>query len=108
MASSLQSLEHKIHSTTLAQPLVSSSKMLIYSACHMPVVIKVEIGADTKAVQHVLNAVEKVAPSIAFMGFSAEKVNHGKEGQPMRDGKLLCFAQVSSGNGWLSLAQLIL
>ncbi len=56
-----------------------------------------EIGADTKAVQHVLSAVEKAAPSIAFMGLSAEKVNHMKEGQqPMRDGKLLCFAQVLS------------
>ncbi len=70
-------------------------------------VIKVEIGADTKAAQHVLNAVEKVAPDTAFMGFSAERVSHGKEGQSRREGKLLCFAQVGvirKWNGCLSLA----
>ncbi len=62
--------------------------------------LKVEIGGDTKAVQHVLNAVEKVAPDVSFMGFSAEKVSCGKDGQSRRDGKLLCFAQVCIMRIW--------
>jgi alanyl-tRNA synthetase len=49
-------------------------------------VLDVEIGADSKASQQVINAVKKLAPEMAFMGLSEEEPGSG--------GKLLCFAMV--------------
>eukprot|EP00529_Nitzschia_sp_RCC80_P003857 CAMPEP_0113505714 /NCGR_PEP_ID=MMETSP0014_2-20120614/35480_1 /TAXON_ID=2857 /ORGANISM="Nitzschia sp." /LENGTH=1046 /DNA_ID=CAMNT_0000401077 /DNA_START=301 /DNA_END=3441 /DNA_ORIENTATION=- /assembly_acc=CAM_ASM_000159 len=49
-------------------------------------VLDVDIGADSKASQQVINAVKKIAPEIAFMGLSEEEAGSG--------GKLLCFAVV--------------
>jgi alanyl-tRNA synthetase len=49
-------------------------------------VLNVDIGADSKASQQVINAVKKIAPDMAFMGLSEEVVGSG--------GKLLCFAVV--------------
>ena len=49
-------------------------------------VLNVDIGADSKASQSVLNAVKKLAPEMAFMGLSEEEQGSG--------GKLLAFALV--------------
>mmetsp|Transcript_4068 Transcript_4068/g.4526 ORF Transcript_4068/g.4526 Transcript_4068/m.4526 type:complete len:1014 (+) Transcript_4068:89-3130(+) len=49
-------------------------------------VLNVDIGADSKASQQVLNAVKKIAPDMAFMGVSEEERGSG--------GKLMVFALV--------------
>jgi len=49
-------------------------------------VLNVDIGADSKASQQVLNAVKKIAPDMAFMGLSEEERGSG--------GKLMAFALV--------------
>lgn len=49
-------------------------------------VLNVDIGADSKASQQVLNAVKKIAPDMAFMGLSEEEQGSG--------GKLMAFAVV--------------
>ena len=49
-------------------------------------VINVDIGADSKAAQKVMNIVKKNAPDMAFMGISDEVVGSG--------GKVLAFALV--------------
>eukprot|EP00566_Odontella_aurita_P003068 CAMPEP_0113572362 /NCGR_PEP_ID=MMETSP0015_2-20120614/26048_1 /TAXON_ID=2838 /ORGANISM="Odontella" /LENGTH=1024 /DNA_ID=CAMNT_0000475377 /DNA_START=124 /DNA_END=3198 /DNA_ORIENTATION=- /assembly_acc=CAM_ASM_000160 len=49
-------------------------------------VLEVDIGADSKASQKVLNAAKKLAPDMAFMGLSEEENGSG--------GKLACFAAV--------------
>lgn len=49
-------------------------------------VLNIDIGADPKASQQVLNAVKKIGPEIAFMGLSEELRGSG--------GKLLAFATV--------------
>lgn len=49
-------------------------------------VLNVDIGADSKASQQVLNAVKKIAPDMAFMGLSEEEQGSG--------GKLMAFALV--------------
>merc|ERR1712087_147462 len=46
----------------------------------------IDIGADSKASQKVLNAVKKLAPDMAFMGLSEEEQGSG--------GKLMAFAVV--------------
>lgn len=49
-------------------------------------VLDVDIGADSKASQKVMNAVKSIAPNMAFMGVSEEEVGSG--------GKVLVFAIV--------------
>ncbi|KAL7463937.1 hypothetical protein ACHAXS_004288 [Conticribra weissflogii] len=49
-------------------------------------VLNLDIGADSKASQKVIKAVQKLAPEMAFMGISEEEVGSG--------GKILCFAVV--------------
>jgi len=49
-------------------------------------VLNLDIGADSKASQKVIKAVQKIAPDLAFMGVSEEEVGSG--------GKVLCFAIV--------------
>jgi len=49
-------------------------------------VLNVDIGADSKASQQVINAVKKIAPDMAFMGLSEEEPGSG--------GKLMAFALV--------------
>lgn len=49
-------------------------------------VLNVDIGADSKASQQVLNAVKKIAPDMAFMGISEEERGSG--------GKIMAFALV--------------
>ena len=49
-------------------------------------VLNVDIGADAKASQMVINAVKKIAPELAFMGLSEEEPGSG--------GKLMAFAVV--------------
>ena len=49
-------------------------------------VLNLDIGADSKASQKVIKAVQKIAPELAFMGVSEEEVGGG--------GKVLCFAIV--------------
>jgi len=49
-------------------------------------VLNIDIGADSKASQKVLNAVKKLAPDMAFMGLSEEEQGSG--------GKLMAFAVV--------------
>lgn len=49
-------------------------------------VLNLDIGADSKASQKVIKAVQKIAPELAFMGVSEEEVGSG--------GKALCFAIV--------------
>jgi len=49
-------------------------------------VLNLDIGADSKASQKVIKAVQKIAPEIAFMGISEEERGSG--------GKILCFAIV--------------
>eukprot|EP00594_Rhizosolenia_setigera_P002189 CAMPEP_0178953316 /NCGR_PEP_ID=MMETSP0789-20121207/8353_1 /TAXON_ID=3005 /ORGANISM="Rhizosolenia setigera, Strain CCMP 1694" /LENGTH=992 /DNA_ID=CAMNT_0020634565 /DNA_START=184 /DNA_END=3162 /DNA_ORIENTATION=- len=49
-------------------------------------VLSVDIGADSKASQKVMNVVKSVAPDMAFMGLSEEDQGSG--------GKVLCFAVV--------------
>ena len=49
-------------------------------------VLDVDIGADGKASQKVINAVKKIAPEMAFMGLSEEEAGSG--------GKLMAFALV--------------
>ena len=49
-------------------------------------VLDVDIGADSKASQKVMNAVKGIAPDMAFMGISEEEVGSG--------GKVLAFAIV--------------
>jgi alanyl-tRNA synthetase len=49
-------------------------------------VLDVDIGADSKASQKVMNAVKSIAPDMAFMGISEEEVGSG--------GKVLAFAVV--------------
>jgi alanyl-tRNA synthetase len=49
-------------------------------------VLNVDIGADAKASQKVGNAVQKIAPDMAFLGISEEEVGSG--------GKVLAFALV--------------
>lgn len=49
-------------------------------------VLNLDIGADSKASQKVIKAVQKIAPELAFMGISEEEVGSG--------GKVLCFAIV--------------
>lgn len=49
-------------------------------------VLNLDIGADSKASQKVIKAVQKIAPELAFMGVSEEEVGSG--------GKVLCFAIV--------------
>ena len=66
-------------------------------------VLNLDIGADSKASQKVIKAVQKIAPDLAFMGISEEEVGSG--------GKALCFAIVPDSvmketglkaNEWLS------
>ncbi len=49
-------------------------------------VLNIDIGADSKASQKVINAVKKIAPGIAFMGLSEEEPGSG--------GKIMAFAIV--------------
>lgn len=49
-------------------------------------VLNLDIGADSKASQKVIKAVQKIAPEMAFMGVSEEEPGSG--------GKILCFAIV--------------
>jgi len=49
-------------------------------------VLKVDIGADSKASQRVMNAVKDLAPQIAFLGLSEEEPGSG--------GKIMAFAFV--------------
>merc|ERR1712003_433738 len=49
-------------------------------------VLNIDVGADSKASQQVLNAVKKIAPNMAFMGLSEEERGSG--------GKLMVFALV--------------
>lgn len=49
-------------------------------------VLNVDIGADSKASQQIINAVKKIAPDMAFMGISEEEPGSG--------GKLMAFAVV--------------
>jgi alanyl-tRNA synthetase len=49
-------------------------------------VLNLDIGADSKASQKVIKAVQKLAPEMAFMGISEEEPGSG--------GKILCFAIV--------------
>lgn len=49
-------------------------------------VLNLDIGADSKASQKVIKAVQKIAPELAFMGVSEEEAGSG--------GKALCFAIV--------------
>merc|ERR1712071_146367 len=49
-------------------------------------VLDVDIEADSKASQKVMNVIKEIAPEIAFMGISEENVGSG--------GKVLCFAIV--------------
>ena len=49
-------------------------------------VLNLDIGADSKASQKVIKAVQKIAPELAFMGISEEEVGSG--------GKVLCFTIV--------------
>lgn len=49
-------------------------------------VLNVDIGADSKASQKVINAVKKIAPDMAFMGLSEE--------EPGTGGKIMAFALV--------------
>jgi alanyl-tRNA synthetase len=49
-------------------------------------VLNVDIGADSKASQMVVNAVKKIAPDMAFMGLSEEEQGSG--------GKVMAFAVV--------------
>ncbi|KAG7367905.1 alanyl-tRNA synthetase [Nitzschia inconspicua] len=49
-------------------------------------VLQVDIGADSKASQQVINAVKKIAPEMAFMGLSEEEPGSGA--------KLLAFSVV--------------
>lgn len=49
-------------------------------------VLNLDIGADSKASQKVVKEVQKLAPSLAFMGFSEEDAGSG--------GKVVCFAVV--------------
>lgn len=49
-------------------------------------VLNLDIGADSKASQKVIKEVQKLAPTMAFMGVSEEEVGSG--------GKVLCFAIV--------------
>ena len=49
-------------------------------------VLNLDIGADSKASQKVIKAVQKLAPELAFMGISEEEPGSG--------GKVLCFAIV--------------
>lgn len=49
-------------------------------------VLSVDIGADSKASQKVMNAAKSIAPEMAFMGLSEEEEGSG--------GKLLAFASV--------------
>ena len=49
-------------------------------------VLNVDIGADSKASQQVINAVKKIAPDMAFMGISEEEPGSG--------GKVMAFALV--------------
>ncbi|KAL3912205.1 MAG: hypothetical protein SGILL_006977 [Bacillariaceae sp.] len=49
-------------------------------------VLNVDIGADSKASQQVINSVKKIAPEMAFMGLSEEDAGSG--------GKLMAFALV--------------
>lgn len=49
-------------------------------------VLNVDIAADSKASQQVMNAAKKIAPDMAFMGLSEEEVGSG--------GKLMAFAVV--------------
>jgi len=70
------------------------------------VVMNVDIGADGKASQKVVNAVKKAAPDMAFMGLSEEEPGSG--------GKILCFTLVPESlmadgndlkaNEWLNAA----
>merc|ERR1712232_265244 len=53
------------------------------------IVQTVDIGADGKASNKVLDALRKVAPNTAFLGISEEEVGSG--------GKVLCFAMVPQG-----------
>lgn len=52
-------------------------------------VLNLDIGADSKASQKVIKAVQKIAPDLAFMGISEEEAGSG--------GKILCFAIVPEG-----------
>merc|ERR1712176_210312 len=49
-------------------------------------VLNLDIGANSKASQKVIKAVQKIAPCLAFMGVSEEEAGSG--------GKVLCFAIV--------------
>ena len=49
-------------------------------------VLTVDIAADSKASQKVMNTAKKIAPAMAFMGLSEEETGSG--------GKLMCFAVV--------------
>ena len=50
------------------------------------IVLNLDIGADSKASQKVIKAVQKIAPELAFMGISEEEPGSG--------GKILCFTIV--------------
>ena len=49
-------------------------------------VMNVDIGAESKASQTVMNTIKSIAPDLAFMGISEEEMGSG--------GKVLCFAVV--------------
>jgi alanyl-tRNA synthetase len=49
-------------------------------------VLNVDIGADSKASQKIVNAVKKIAPDMAFLGLSEEEQGSG--------GKVMAFAVV--------------
>ena len=54
-------------------------------------ILNVDVGADSKASQKVMNAARKLAPNMAFMGISEEEPGSG--------GKISCFAVVPVEDG---------
>jgi alanyl-tRNA synthetase len=58
----------------------------VVAAGHTVLVRSVDIGADSKASQRVLNTVKELAPDVAFLGISEEEPGSG--------GKVLTFASV--------------
>ena len=61
-------------------------EVLTSSPSQKTMVLNVDIGADSKASQKVMNTVKNVAPEMAFLGLSEEEPGSG--------GKLLAFALV--------------
>ena len=56
------------------------------SSGRRPLVLNLDIGADSRASQKVIKEVQKIAPELAFVGISEEDAGSG--------GKVLCFAVV--------------